>query len=289
MARPYLVLDTSFHQLVPAEARVERVAGGFIFTEGPVWCGDHLRFTDIPHSRIVRWQAHAEGPEVTTWRVEQSDPAGLTSTGYCNGMTLDREDRLIVCGQAARRITRTEHDGSVTLLADHYDGKRLNSPNDVVVHSSGVIYFTDPPHGLGNLDEGKELPFQGVYRWTSTGDLTLLTDELKHPNGLAFSPDESILYVGDDATGRIHGFDVTPAGTLVNRRIFAEIPLPVPLGPDDGPPDGMKVDCDGNLYVGAMGGVWIFNQTGKALGIIKVPEVAANLAWGGRRLADPSS
>ncbi len=281
MTRPFLVLDASFHHVVPIGARLERVAGGFIFTEGPVWCGDHLRFSDIPHSRIVRWQERPEGPEVATWRVEQPGPAGVTSTGYCNGMTLDRENRLIVCGQAARRITRTEHDGSVTTLAERYQGKRLNSPNDVVVHSSGAVYFTDPPHGLGNLTDGKELPFQGVYRWTEANELTLLTDELKHPNGLAFSPDESALYVGDDATGLIHIFDVTSNGELVNRRIFAETPLPAPLGADEGPPDGLKVDRAGNLYVGSIGGVWIFDQTGKPLGIIKMPEVAANLAWGG--------
>jgi sugar lactone lactonase YvrE len=281
VARPFLVLDTSFHHVVPVEARAERVAGGFIFTEGPVWCGDHLRFTDIPRSRIVRWQEQAEGPEVTTWRVEQAGPAGVTSTGFCNGLTLDRDNRLIVCGQAARRITRTEHDGSITVLAEHYQGKRLNSPNDVVVHGSGAVYFTDPPHGLHNLTEGKELPFQGVYRWMQDEELVLLTDELTHPNGLAFSPDESALYVGDDSTGFIHVFDVAADGALRNRRLFAETPLPSPLAPDEGPPDGLKVDRAGNLYVGSIGGVWIFDQTGKPLGIIRLPEVAANLAWGG--------
>jgi sugar lactone lactonase YvrE len=280
MARPFLVLDASFHQLVSPEARAERVAGGFIFTEGPVWCGDHLRFSDIPHSRIVRWEEHPEGPVVSTWRVERQGPGDEFPRGYCNGMTLDREDRLIVCGQAARRITRTEHDGSITVLADRYEGKRLNSPNDVVVHSSGAVYFTDPPHGLPNLTEGKELPFQGVFRWTQANELALVTDELKHPNGLAFSPDESRLYVGDDSTGLIHVFDVAADGGLSNRRIFAETPLPSPLAPDEGPPDGLKVDSAGNLYVGSIGGVWIFNSAGKPLGIIRLPEVAANLAWG---------
>jgi gluconolactonase len=202
--------------------------------------------------------------------------------GHCNGMTLDRESRLIVCGQAARRVTRIEHDSSATVLAERYEGKRLNSPNDVVVHSCGAIYFTDPPHGLRSLKEGKELPFQGVYRCSQPNELRLLSDDLLHPNGLAFSPDESLLYVGDDATGLIHAFDVTSDGALVNRRTFAQTPLPTPLGPDDGPPDGLKVDSEGNLYVASIGGVWIFSPEGKPLGIITLPEVAANLAWGGR-------
>jgi len=281
MARPFIVLDASFHRLVPPEARLERVAGGFLFTEGPVWRGDHLLFTDIPHSRIVRWQDCPEGPQVTTFRVERDGVAHPLAMGHCNGMTLDRDDRLLVCGQSARRLTRTEHDGSITVLAERYEGKRLNSPNDVVVHRGGAIYFTDPPHGLRHLTDGKELPFQGVYRCSTAGEVHLLSDELQHPNGLAFSPDESVLYVGDDATGLVHVFDVASNGTLINRRIFVETPLPSPLGPDDGPPDGLKVDGEGNLYVGSIGGVWIFNPEGKPLGTITVPEVAANLAWGG--------
>ena len=280
MVRPFTVLDASFHRLVPPEARLERIAGGFLFTEGPVWRGDHLLFTDIPRSRIVRWQHLPEGPQVTTFRVEREGTIGLRDIGHCNGMTLDREGRLIVCGQGARRLTRTEHDGSITILAESYDGRRLNSPNDVIVDSGGAIYFTDPPWGLRNGTEGKELDFNGVYRLAGDSELHLLTADLQHPNGLAFSPDESLLYVGDDATGLIHRFDVAPQGNLTNRQVFAETPLPSPLGPDDGPPDGLKVDSEGNLYVGSVGGVWIFNPEGRPLGTINVPEVAANLAWG---------
>jgi gluconolactonase len=190
MAGRTIVLDARFVQIVSPQARPERIAGGFAFTEGPVWRGDHLLFSDIPHSRIVRWQNLPEGPEVRTFRVEYVHTTHPGHRGHCNGLTLDAQDRLIVCGQAARRVTRTEPDGSITVLADRYDGKRLNSPNDVVVHDSGAIYFTDPPWGLRDLTEGKELPFQGVYRLDRDGRLHLEVDHFEHPNGLAFSPDQ---------------------------------------------------------------------------------------------------
>ena len=280
MTRRFIVLDATFVHLAPPQARVERIAGGFRFTEGPVWRGDHLLFSDIPHSRIVRWQERPEGPEVRTFRVEHAAQVDLGDMGHSNGMTLDAQDRLIVCGQGARRITRTEPDGTITVLADRFEGQRLNSPNDVVVHHSGAIYFTDPPHGLRELTEGKELPFQGVYRIDSDGSLHLLVDDFKHPNGLAFSPDQRVLYVGDDARGHVRAFDVRQDGSIANGRIFAETPLPETLDPADGPPDGMKVDSAGHLYVTSIGGIWVFAPDGKPLGVIAVPEQPANLAWG---------
>ena len=280
MAWRTIVLDAHFAQIVLPQARPERIAGGFAFTEGPVWRGDHLLFSDIPHSRIVRWQELPEGPEVRTFRVEYVHTTHPGHRGHCNGLTLDAQDRLIVCGQAARRVTRTEPDGSITVLADRYDGKRLNSPNDVVVHDSGAIYFTDPPWGLRDLTEGKELPFQGVYRLDRDGRLHLEVDDFEHPNGLAFSPDQRVLYIGDDARGHVRAFDVQPDGSLAYGRLFAETPLPETLDPEDGPPDGMKVDSAGHLYVTSIGGIWVFDATGKALGVIAVPEQPANLAWG---------
>lgn len=280
MAWRTIVLDAHFVQIVPPLARPERIAGGFAFTEGPVWRGDHLLFSDIPHSRIVRWQELPEGPEVRTFRVEYVHTTHPGHRGHCNGLTLDAQDRLIVCGQAARRVTRTEPDGSITVLADRYEGKRLNSPNDVVVHDSGAIYFTDPPWGLRDLTEGKELPFQGIYRLDPDGRLHLEVDDFEHPNGLAFSPDQRILYIGDDARGHVRAFDVQPDGSLAHGRLFAETPLPETLDPEDGPPDGMKVDSAGHLYVTSIGGIWVFDATGKALGVIAVPEQPANLAWG---------
>jgi gluconolactonase len=228
----------------------------------------------------VRWQELPEGPEVRTFRVEYVHTTHPGHRGHCNGLTLDAQDRLIVCGQAARRVTRTEPDGSITVLADRYEGKRLNSPNDVVVHDSGAIYFTDPPWGLRDLTEGKELSFQGVYLLDRDGRLHLEVDDFEHPNGLAFSPDQRILYIGDDARGHVRAFDVQPDGSLAHGRLFAETPLPETLDPEDGPPDGMKVDSAGHLYVTSIGGIWVFDAMGKALGVIAVPEQPANLAWG---------
>lgn len=274
------MLDAAFLRLVPPEARVERIAGGFRFTEGPVWRGDHLLFSDIPHSRIVRWEERPEGPEVRTFRVEHVDSSDLGDLGHCNGLTLDSADRLIVCGQGARRVTRTEADGRITVLAERYRGKRLNSPNDVVVHSGGDIYFTDPPHDLRDRAVEQELPFQGVYRIAADHSMHLLVDDVEHPNGLAFSPDESVPYVGDDARGHVRAFDVRADGSLANGHVFAETPLPETIDPDDGPPDGMKVDSEGHLYVTSIGGIWIFDSSGKPLGLVAVPEQPANLAWG---------
>ncbi len=280
MHGPFIVLDAAFARLVPPQARVERIAGGFGFTEGPVWRGDHLLFSDINHSRIVRWQELPEGPEVRTFRVEHEGVTDPPAIGHCNGMTLDAQDRLIVCGQGARHLTRTEADGTITVLADRFDGKRLNSPNDVVVHANGDIYFTDPPWGLRGCTEGKELPFQGAYRLAPDGRLDLVVEDFAHPNGLALSPDQRILYIGDDMRGHVRAFDVQPDGSLANGRIFAETPLPESIDPDIGPPDGMKVDCEGHLYLTSLGGIWVFDLGGKLLGIIAVPEQPANLAWG---------
>src|SRR5690242_18709857 len=155
MKASVIALDQEFFRIVPDESRLERLASGFGFTEGPVWRGDHLLFVDIHHSRIVRWQERPEGGEVTTFRVEREGMTDPPVIGHCNGLTLDLEDRLIVCGQGARRVTRTEPVGTITVLAEGYQGKRFNGPNDVVVHDSGAIYFTDPPHGLRNRQEGK--------------------------------------------------------------------------------------------------------------------------------------
>jgi gluconolactonase len=260
------VHDKAFHQIVPEEAILEQIASGFGFTEGPVWCGDYLLFSDIPQNRIIRWCRLSEGPEVTTFR---------SPSGNSNGLTLDRSRRLIACEHSTRRVTRTEIDGSVTVLAERYQGKRLNSPNDVVVRSDGSIYFTDPPYGLANMNEWKELPFNGVYRLAPDGELVLLVDDFDRPNGLAFSPDGSILYVNDTARRHIRAFDVKPDGSISNGRVLIEME-----GAEPGAPDGMKVDSQGNIYCTGPGGFWIIAPGGKSLGRIMPPELPANLAWG---------
>ena len=258
--------DNAIQQIVPENTVVEQVAGGFGFTEGPVWYGDSLLFSDIPNNRIVRWRMLSIGPEVTTFR---------TPSGNSNGLTLDRSGRLIACEHSARRITRTEPDGTITVLAERYQGKRLNSPNDVVVRSDGSIFFTDPPYGLARMTAWKELPFNGVYRLAPDGELLLLVDDFDRPNGLAFSPDEQVLYVADTSGGHIRSFDVGPDGSISNGKVFSEMKAPEP-----GAPDGMKVDREGNVYCTGPGGFWIISPEGKCLAIVRPPELPANLAWG---------
>ena len=252
-----------FAKLVPADAKIEKVAGGFHFTEGPLWHKEgFLLFSDIPADRIVSWKP---GGDASTYR---------EVSGNSNGLTFDKEGRLIVCEHGNRRVTREEKDGKITVLASHYEGKRLNSPNDVVVKSDGSIYFTDPPYGC--KEEDRELPFQGVFRLSPDGKLTLLVDDFDRPNGLAFSPDEKVLYIAD-SSARLHVrvFDVKPDGTLSNGRVFVEMKTGEPGGPD-----GMKVDSNGNLWTTGAGGVWVLDKTGKHLGTIKPPELPANCAWG---------
>jgi gluconolactonase len=249
--------------IVGAEPRIEKLAEGFAFTEGPIWRrqGD-LLFSDIPNSRIMRW---APGQAVETFR----HPSGKS-----NGLTLDREGRLIACEHETRRVTRTEADGTITVLAERYEGKRLNSPNDVVVKSDGSIYFTDPPYGI--KPEEQELDFRGVYRLTPDGGLTCLTKEFDRPNGLAFSPDEKLLYIADSSERKhVRVYEVRADGTLGTGRLFAE-----PRAEAPGVPDGMKVDVAGRLYTTGPGGVWVYAASGEHLGTILPPEVPANCAFG---------
>ena len=262
----YEVRDKKIEQILPEGTIVEQIASGFGFTEGPIWCGDYLLFSDIPLNRIVRLRMLKEGPEITTFR---------TPSGNSNGLTLDNSRRLIACEHTARRVTMTDNDGSITVLADRYQGKRLNSPNDVVVRSDGSVYFTDPPYGLPNLTDWKELPFNGVYRIAPDGEVILLVDDFDRPNGLAFSPDESILYVNDTSRGQIRAFDVSVDGGLSNGRILIQMEMTEP-----GAPDGMKVDRLGNIYCTGPGGFWIIDPQGNCLAVVRPPELPANLAWG---------
>lgn len=249
------------------DGEVVRIAGGFRFTEGPVWLGNCLLFSDIPNNRIVRWESRPEGPWVTTYR---------WPSGNANGNTLDRHGRLVSCEHSNRRVTRTEPDGAITVLADHYEGKRLNSPNDVVVKSDGAVYFTDPPYGLPQMKEGKELDVQGVYRLSPDGKLTLLVDDFETPNGLCFTPDEKVLYINDSHTRKhIRRFTVNDDGSISGGEVFAEVPKDRP-----GTVDGMKVDTDGRVYSTGPGGIWVFAPDGAQLAHIEVPEIPANLAWG---------
>lgn len=255
---------TSDIDIVDDNTALEKLFDGFKFTEGAVWHPNgFLLFSDIPADTLYKW--NTKDKPIIFRR-----PAGNP-----NGNTLDREDRLITA-QHNRKLTRTEKNGKITVLAERYKDKRLNSPNDVVVKSDGSIYFTDPPYGIKNVEE--ELGFYGIYRWEENSNLTLLNKEMVRPNGIAFSPDEKKLYVSDSEKLHIQVFDVKSDGTLSKGRVFAELPG----SPDKGVPDGMKVDVKGNIYCTGSGGIWIFSPTAKLLDKINVPEKATNLAWGNK-------
>ncbi|MEG4171367.1 MULTISPECIES: SMP-30/gluconolactonase/LRE family protein [unclassified Microcoleus] len=244
-------------------AKLEKLAGDFQFIEGPIWHPDgFLLFSDIPANIIYKFGSNQQ---VEVFR---------RPSGKANGNTLDKENRLLTAEHENRRVSRTEKDGKVITLADRYEGKRLNSPNDLVVKSDGSIYFTDPSYGVSKDQE--ELGFYGVYRLALDGKLTLLVKDLVLPNGIAFSPDEQKLYVNNSEAGYIAVFDVKPDGTVTNEQLFAELKD----ASQGGVPDGLKVDVEGNVYSTGPGGVWIFSRDGKLLGKISVPETATNLAWG---------
>lgn len=271
-------LDPAFDAYRLPLAGVELLATGFRWAEGPVWFGDgrYLLWSDIPNNRMLKWE-EATGT-VSTFR---------TPSNFANGNTRDRQGRLITCEHGTRRVTRTEYDGTLTVIADSFDGKRLNSPNDVVVKSDDSIWFTDPPFGILGFYEGfeaaPELPTH-VYRVDRHGAISVVSGEVGRPNGLAFSPDESVLYVVECAVSprRILAFDVVDGGAaLANKRVLVQC--------EDGEsPDGFRVDIDGNLWCGwGMGegrdGVKVFDPAGKPIGFIELPERAANLCFGGRQ------
>ncbi|PKB67429.1 MAG: hypothetical protein BZY81_04680 [SAR202 cluster bacterium Io17-Chloro-G4] len=237
-------------------------------SEGPVWWkeGGYLLFSDIHANQRMKW---APGEGVTVFK-EPTDRA--------NGLTRDPQGRLIAAEHDSRRVTRTEHDGSITVVANSYKGRQLNRPNDVIVKSDGCIYFTDP-WSLQRAQEEWDLEFSGVYRVTADlGRLTLLVSDFVLPNGLTFSPDESVLYINDTRRGHIRAYDMLPTGALAlgTSRIFADL-----RGEREGVPDGMKVDVEGNVYCGGSGGVWVMDPSGKVLGIIVHGKSATtNIAWG---------
>lgn len=282
---PRLVrLDPRLDDLVPRDATVEKVADGFTWLEGPAWNrkGRYLLFSDIPANAIFMWK---EGKGVTLFM----KPSGYTGaepfTGRepgSNGLTFDLDGRLVICEHGDRRITRVEEDGQKKTVVDRYNGKRLNSPNDVIFKSNGDMYFTDPPFGLPKAfdDPGKELPFSGVYRLSVDGKLTLLTSEIKAPNGLAFSPDEKKLYITDVDPKRSAWlvYDVNNDGTLGSGRVFHSAAEFKKRWPGD--PDGIKVDKQGNVYGAGPGGVYVFASDGTHLGTIKTGVATANCAWG---------
>jgi gluconolactonase len=252
-----------FWKLFDRQTNLTRVAGGFGFTEGPVWDeSGFLYVSDEEQNKIDRLTLDGHKQEV----ISLGDP---------DGNTYDRQLRLIDCASVLRAIIAVTPEGKYTVLADRYEGKKLNSPNDVVIGPDGAIYFTDPTLDLVK-GEQQEIPFQGVYRLDDKGSVRLLTKDLSQPNGLAFSPDGKHFYVDDSEQRNIRMYDVAPDGSLGNGRIFGE----EPGGPNDGVPDGIKVDRDGNLFVTGPKGIWVWDAQGHHLGTIEMPEQPANLTWG---------
>jgi gluconolactonase len=273
---PFEILDPRFRQYTIPIVWLEKLHGGMRWAEGPVYFVDLrcLLWSDLPNNRMLRWEE--ESGQVTTFRAPSN---------YSNGNTRDRQGRLVTCEHQTRRVTRTEHDGRITVIADNYQGKRLNAPNDIVVKSDGTIWFTDPTYGISAEYEGgkaeSEIGSCNVYRFDpATGGLTIAVDDFSRPNGLAFSPDEKTLYIADsgfwpDPTKphHIRAFEVGEDGKLRKSRVLAEV--------SPGIPDGFRVDVDGNIWTSAGDGVHCITPQGDYIGRIPVPEKCANLVFGG--------
>jgi gluconolactonase len=273
-------VDPRLDELVPSDSGLERVAGGFEFTEGPVWARDGALLFSSPNTNVIyRW---APTGAVTVFR-PKSGYSGFDIGRYhqpgSNGLTFDPDGLLTLCQHGNRRVIRVNPHGDITVLADRYEGKRLNSPNDLVYRSDGTLYFTDPAFGLPGVfdDPDKELPFCGVFS-VRDGEVTLVDDELEGPNGVAFSPDERYLYVGnwDPERKVVMRYEVDEAGDTSNGTVFFDMTD----APGEDAIDGIKVDREGNLYVCGPGGIWVLSSEGEHLGTLKLPEDPHNLAWG---------
>jgi gluconolactonase len=264
------IRDPSFSRVIGENVRVEQIATGFAFTEGPVWHPHRkdLIFSDMPGDHMRRWSA--EGG-IATFR----KPANMA-----NGNTYDRQGRLLTCEHATSRVSRTETDGSITILATHYHGKELNSPNDIVVASDGRIFFTDPTYGrmpYYGVERKPQLDFRGVYGMAPDGsDLTMIADDFSQLNGLCLSRNERQLFVNDTERGHIRVFSRTGSGGWTGGEVWATV-----TGKGDGAPDGMKIDSAGNLYCCGPGGLHVFDAEAHCLGVVILPEGLANFTWGG--------
>jgi gluconolactonase len=285
-------LDPAFDKLIAPDAYVENLADGWGWAEGPIWIKDgaYLLNSDTQKNSIIKWK-EGEGRSVflhpSGTLGERTDVVEPGS----NGLTLDHAGRLIMCQHGERRVARLEKDNKTeTVLADHYDGKRFNSPNDVVVKSNGDVYFTDPPYGLVKKERkagepefpGMEMDYSGVYRVAKDGKVTLLTKEMTRPNGIAFSPDEKTLYVSNSDPQKAvwMAFDVKEDGTLGKGRVFYDNTKWAADKTKKGLPDGMKVDRDGNLFATGAGGLFVFTPEAKLLGVIATGVATANCNWG---------
>jgi len=277
-------LDKRFDALIAPDTKFEKIADDLMWSEGPLWDATRktLLFSDIPRNVVMQWNAD----KGVSRFLERSGYTGAAEfTGKepgSNGLTFDLQGRLTLCQHGDRRVSRREPDGTMVPLATQYEGKRLNSPNDLVYDRQGALYFTDPPYGLPGTfqDPTKELPFQGVYRVAPDGSIKLLTKELEAPNGLAFSPDYQTLYVANSQKNPAiwKAYPVKPDGSLGAGRLFADVTKYYQEG--DGVPDGMKIDLQGNVWATGPGGVFVFTLEGALLGRILTGVPTSNLAWG---------
>jgi gluconolactonase len=276
-------LDPRMDQLIPKGAPIEVLGSGFDWSEGPVWVkdGGYLLFSDIPRNSVMKWK-EGEGASLFLKPAGYTGAADYGAEPGSNGLLIDSNGRLVSCEHGDRRISVMYRDGGKRTLVDSYGGKRLNSPNDAVYKSNGDLYFTDPPYGLPNRwdDPRREQPHCGVYRLSGNGTVTLLTDEMTRPNGIAFSPDEKTLYVAqsDSASAIWKSFPVKGDGTLGKGKVFYDVTDQ--MGKLPGAPDGLKVDTKGNLFATGPGGVYVFAPDGTMLGRISTGERTANCAWG---------
>ena len=263
------IRDQRFTSVVGPEVQFEKIATGFLFTEGPLWHpkNHYLLFSDIPGDHVRRW----------------SEPAGVSTfrkpSNMSNGLAYDRAGNVLACEHATSQVTRRDSTGAITPIATHYQGKQLNSPNDIVCAPDGSVYFTDPPYGrvkFFGVEREQELPFQGVYRaGADPKNPTLLVDDFDRPNGLCFSLDRRRLFINDTARQHIRVFELNPDGSLSNGKVWAET-----KGEGAGAPDGMKIDSVGNVYCCGPGGIHVFAPDATCLGVIHVPEYTANFGWG---------
>lgn len=273
-------LDPAFDAIVPKDAQIEKLAGGFTFIEGPLWRPNGvLWFSDVVGNVVRQWSP--DGKVTELFRPGGYDGHSLPAGGFIgpNAMTAAPNGEVLLCQHGNRRIVRISKDMKMTTLVDNYRGKKLNSPNDLVYRSDGTLYFTDPPYGLpkGDKDPMKELKFNAVFK-LKDGKLQPIITDLDLPNGIAFSPDEKILYISNsDEKHRVWmQYDVKPDGTVQNGRVFAD----VTAEKETGLPDGMKVDSEGHIFGTGPGGIWVMSPDGKHLGTIKLPEQPANCGWG---------
>jgi len=275
--------DPVLDKLIAPDAKIEKLASGFTWSEGPVWLDGGIVFSDVPMNTAYRWKEGMAKAEIFL------QPSGMTGTPTnareqgSNGLARDAKGQLILCQHGDRRVARMIAPGQFETIADKFEGRRFSSPNDLAIRKNGDIYFTDPPYGLNGLNASplKEIPFNGVYRVTPDGKVTLLTKDLTFPNGIAFSPDEKILYIAisDPKFTRIAAFDVKDDGTIASERTFFDAEKEKRPGLK-GVCDGLKIDKDGNVWTTGPGGVFVLSREGKPLGRINTGQPTANCAWG---------